>query len=207
MLAGPLKLNIRYPSAWLPCALNFNLRLGIIVITVQVREARPPYRRRPVHPDEPVTQPRMINGKDGMMQTIDSARKQKGFTLVELLVVMVIIGLLAALVAPRLFPKLGKGKQAAARAQIELLGQALDQYRLDVGYYPSTQEGLKALMTNPGVEKWEGPYLKKSVPLDPWGKEYIYQSPGTHGEYDLYSYGRDGKPGGDGEDRDVANWE
>jgi general secretion pathway protein G len=134
-------------------------------------------------------------------------RNQRGFTLVELLVVMVIIGLLAALVAPRLFPKLGKGKQAAAKAQIELLGQALDQYRLDVGAYPTTQEGLNALITNPGVEKWEGPYLKKNVPMDPWGKPYQYQSPGTHGEYDLSSYGRDDKPGGEGEDKDLVNWE
>jgi len=142
-----------------------------------------------------------------MKMRICSEKKRRGFTLVELLVVMVIIGLLAALVAPRLFPKLGKGKQAAAKAQIELLGQALDQYRLDVGFYPNTQEGLKALMTNPGVEKWEGPYLKKNLPLDPWGKEYLYQSPGTHGEFDLYSYGRDGKPGGEGEDGDIGNWE
>jgi general secretion pathway protein G len=141
-----------------------------------------------------------------MMRKIFFEDKRRGFTLVELLVVMVIIGLLAALVAPRLFPKLGKGKQAAAKAQIELLGQALDQYRLDAGSYPTTQEGLKALMTNPGVEKWEGPYLKKNLPLDPWGKEYLYQSPGTHGEYDLYSYGRDGKPGGEGEDGDIGNW-
>ena len=130
-----------------------------------------------------------------------------GFTLIELLVVMVIIGLLAALVAPRLFPKLGKGKQAAAKAQIELLGQALDQYKLDVGSYPSTTEGLNALMTNPGQEKWEGPYLKKNVPLDPWGNPYNYQCPGTHGEYDLYSLGRDNKSGGDGEDKDVLSWE
>ncbi len=132
---------------------------------------------------------------------------KKGFTLVELLVVMVIIGLLAALVGPRLFPKLGKGKQAAAKAQIELLGQALDQYRLDVGFYPSTEQGLNALITNPGVEKWEGPYLKKGLPVDPWGKHYVYQQPGSHGEYDLYSYGRDGSPGGEGEDKDVASWE
>ena len=132
---------------------------------------------------------------------------KKGFTLVELLVVMVIIGLLAALVAPRLFPKLGKGKQSAAKAQIELLGQALDQYRLDVGAYPSTQEGLQALMANPGVENWDGPYLKKNLPMDPWGKPYLYQNPGSHGEYDLSSYGRDGKVGGEGEDKDVDNWE
>ncbi len=132
---------------------------------------------------------------------------KKGITLVELLVVMVIIGLIAALVGPRLFPKLGKGKQAAAKAQIELLGQALDQYRLDTGSYPTTEQGLNALMTNPGVDKWEGPYLKKGLPVDPWGKPYIYQHPGSHGEYDLFSYGRDGKPGGEGEDKDVASWE
>ncbi|MFA5353947.1 MAG: type II secretion system major pseudopilin GspG [Thermodesulfovibrionales bacterium] len=134
-------------------------------------------------------------------------RDARGFTLVELLVVMVIIGLLAALVAPRLFPKLGKGKQAAAKAQIELLGQALDQFRLDVGRYPATQEGLNALSTNPGMENWEGPYLKKGLPADPWGKPYQYQSPGTHGEYDLFSYGRDGAPGGESEDKDIASWE
>jgi general secretion pathway protein G len=132
---------------------------------------------------------------------------KKGFTLVELLVVMVIIGLIAALVGPRLFPKLGKGKQAAAKAQIELLGQALDQYRLDTGSYPTTEQGLNALVTNPGVEKWEGPYLKKGLPVDPWGKPYVYQHPGSHGEYDLFSYGRDGKPGGESEDKDVTSWE
>src|SRR4030043_519218 len=130
-----------------------------------------------------------------------------GFTLIELMVVMVIIGLLAALVAPRIFPKLGKGKQSATKAQIELLSQALDQYRLDTGFYPSTQEGLTALMTNPGQENWDGPYLKKNVPMDPWGHPYTYHNPGTHGEYDLFSYGRDNKPGGEGEDKDVNNWE
>jgi len=131
---------------------------------------------------------------------------KKGFTLVELLVVMVIIGLIAALVGPRLFPKLGKGKQSAAKAQIELLGQALDHFHLDTGRYPTTQEGLNALMVNPGIDKWEGPYLKKDLPDDPWGRPYIYQCPGTHGEYDLFSYGRDGTPGGEGEDADVVSW-
>ena len=135
-------------------------------------------------------------------------RDKSGFTLVELLVVMAIIALLAALVGPKLFPKLGKGKQSAAKAQIELLGQALDQFRLDVGRYPTTQEGLNALMVNPGVDtSWEGPYLKKALPPDPWGKPYQYVCPGTHGEYDLFSYGRDGNPGGEGEDKDVASWE
>lgn len=132
---------------------------------------------------------------------------KKGFTLIELLVVMVIIGLLAALVGPRLFPQLGKGKQSAAKAQIELIGQSLDQFRLDTGRYPTTQEGLNALVTNPGVDKWDGPYLKKGLPNDPWSRPYQYLCPGSHGEYDLFSYGRDGVPGGEKEDKDVTNWE
>jgi general secretion pathway protein G len=132
---------------------------------------------------------------------------RRGFTLVELLVVMAIIAMLAALVGPKLFPKLGKGKQSAAKAQIELIGQALDQFRLDVGRYPTTQESLNALMTNPGADNWEGPYLKKALPADPWGKPYQYLCPGTHGEYDLLSYGRDGTAGGEGEDKDVTSWE
>ena len=138
----------------------------------------------------------------------DRVRDGRGFTLIELLVVMVIIGLLAALVGPKLFPRLGKGKQSAAKAQIELLGQALDQFRLDTGRYPTTSEGLEALLQDPGVEGWDGPYLRKSViPRDPWNRPYIYQSPGSHGEYDLYSYGRDGSPGGEGEDSDVTSWQ
>ncbi len=132
---------------------------------------------------------------------------EKGFTLIELLVVLVILGLLAALVGPQLFPKLGKGKQSAAKAQIELFGQALDQFRLDVGRYPTSQEGLAALVTNSGIDKWEGPYLKKGLPNDPWGRPYIYTCPGTHGEYDIVSYGRDGNHGGEGEDKDVVSWE
>ena len=135
-------------------------------------------------------------------------RGRQGFTLVELLVVMAIIALLAALVAPKVFPKLGQGKTSAAKAQIELFGQALDQYRLDTGRYPTTEQGLQSLITNPGDDKWQGPYLKKNlIPPDPWGKPYNYACPGNHGEYDLFSYGRDGTPGGDGEDKDVVNWE
>jgi general secretion pathway protein G len=133
--------------------------------------------------------------------------KEKGFTLIEILVVMVIITLLASLVAPRLFPKLGKGKQSAAKAQIELLEQGLDQFRLDTGRYPTTQEGLNVLVADQNIEKWEGPYLKKGLPNDPWNKPYQYQCPGTHGEYDLFSYGRDGAIGGEGEDKDVVSWE
>ena len=148
-----------------------------------------------------------MRGNADMLNRPIRARGKGGFTLVELLVVMAIIALLAALVGPKLFPKLGKGKQSAAKAQIELIGQALDQLRLDVGRYPTTQEGLSALMVNPGVDNWEGPYLKKALPPDPWGKPYQYACPGTHGEYDLFSYGRDGNPGGEGEDKDVTSWE
>ncbi len=135
-------------------------------------------------------------------------RNERGFTLIELLVVMVILGLLAALVGPKLFPKLGKGKQHAAKAQIELFGEALDQFRLDTGRYPTTSEGLDALIHNPGIEGWDGPYLRKNVvPKDPWGRPYQYQSPGTHGDYDLFSYGADGSPGGEGENKDITSWQ
>ncbi|MBI5075231.1 MAG: type II secretion system major pseudopilin GspG [Nitrospirae bacterium] len=134
-------------------------------------------------------------------------RNRRGFTLIELLVVMVILGMLAALVGPQIFGKVGKGKQSAARTQIEMLGQALDSYRLDVGRYPTTSEGLNALSANSGTQGWSGPYLKKAVPNDPWQKPYQYQSPGSHGDYDLYSYGADGAAGGEGENKDVNSWE
>jgi general secretion pathway protein G len=134
-------------------------------------------------------------------------KDNRGFTLVELLVVMVIIGLLATLVAPGLIKQLGKSQQAAAKTQIASLEQALDKFRLDVGRYPTTQEGLSTLVTNPGIDNWDGPYVKNSLLNDPWGRPYNYQFPGTHGEFDIFSYGRDGAPGGEKEDKDVANWE
>jgi general secretion pathway protein G len=134
-------------------------------------------------------------------------KNNRGFTLVELLIVMVIIGMLAALVFPRLIPKVGKGKQSAAKAQIELLGQALDQFRLDTGRYPNTSEGLTVLSANPGIPNWDGPYLKKAVPNDPWNRPYSYSSPGSHGDYDLLSYGADGAPGGEDENKDLVSWE
>jgi general secretion pathway protein G len=132
---------------------------------------------------------------------------QLGFTLIELLIVVIILGVLAALVGPRLFGRVGQSRQAAARVQIELLGAALDQFKLDVGRYPSSQEGLQALQQSPGnAPGWEGPYLKKDVPRDPWGNPYQYRSPGEHGEYDLSSLGSDGQQGGDGEAADVTSW-
>jgi general secretion pathway protein G len=128
--------------------------------------------------------------------------------LLELLVVMVIIGLLAAYVGPRYFAQVGKSEIKATRAQLDGLGKALDQYRLDTGHYPSSEQGLASLMERPANEpKWAGPYLTKAVPLDPWGNAYVFTTPGEHGEYDLLSYGKDGKPGGDGEAADIANWQ
>ena len=130
-----------------------------------------------------------------------------GFTLLELLVVIVIIGLLAGLVAPRYFDQVSKSNTKIAKAQIDSLEKALDEYRLDVGAYPTTEQGLEALNTRPqNLDKWAGPYLKKAVPLDPWGANYIYKSPGDHGDYDLISYGKDGQPGGSGEAADVTSW-
>ncbi len=130
---------------------------------------------------------------------------QRGFTLIELLVVVIILGLLAGLVGPRLFGRVGQSKQTAARAQIELLGGALDQYRLDIGSYPAA---LEALVTSPGTANWNGPYLKKGLPKDPWDNPYRYKCcPGDHGDYDLWSEGADKAPGGDGENADVTSWQ
>ena len=135
-----------------------------------------------------------------------SPKKALGFTLLELLVVVVIIGLLAGFVAPRYFGQVGKSELAVAKAQIDALEKALDQYRLDTGHYPSNELGLKALVDRPASEpKWAGPYLRKSVPNDPWGKPYVYKVPGEKGDFDLVSYGKDGQPGGSGEAADIAN--
>lgn len=131
----------------------------------------------------------------------------RGFTLLELLVVMVIIGLLAGYVGPKFFGQIGKSEVKATKAQIDALQKSLDQYRLDVGRYPSTEQGLAVLVTKPADEaKWAGPYLAKALPKDPWGNDYQYRSPGEHGEYDLLSFGRDGRPGGEGEDADLKSW-
>ena len=134
-------------------------------------------------------------------------RAIKGFTLLELLVVMVIIGLLAAYVGPKYFSQVGKSEVKMAQAQIDSLEKALHQYRLDVGQYPTTEQGLNALVTRPGNElKWQGPYLSKMPPPDPWGRPYQYKYPGDRSEFDLFSLGKDGQPGGTGDAADIANW-
>lgn len=140
-------------------------------------------------------------------QGAQSRRRGDGFTLLELLVVIVIIGLLAAYVGPKYFSQLGKSQVTIARAQIEAFEKSLDTYRLDVGRYPTSEEGLAALMTAPPAvaAKWNGPYLKKGIPQDPWGHPYQYRAPGTKAEYEVISTGRDGQPGGAGEDADVVS--
>jgi general secretion pathway protein G len=134
-------------------------------------------------------------------------RRGGGFTLLELLVVMVIIGLLVGYVGPKYFAQVGKSEIKAAKAQINAFEKALDQYRLDTGHYPTTEQGLNSIVTKPANEpKWQGPYLSKAVPADPWGNAYQYAQPGQHGEYDLWSFGKDGQPGGSGDAADVTNW-
>jgi general secretion pathway protein G len=136
------------------------------------------------------------------------ARHAGGFTLLELLVVMVIIGLLAGIVAPRYFAQVGKSEVKVVKAQVDGLDKALEQYRIDVGHLPTNEQGLAALQAQPtGEQNWAGPYLKKEVPIDPWGNPYNYAVPGAHNnDYDLWSWGRDGRQGGTGEDADIGNW-
>ena len=135
------------------------------------------------------------------------AKAVRGFTLLELLVVMVIIGLLAAYVGPKYFSQVGKSEIKMAQAQIDALEKALHQYRLDVGSYPATELGLTALVARPNNEpRWQGPYLSKLPPTDPWGRAYIYKYPGERAEFDLLSFGKDGQQGGEGEAADITNW-
>jgi general secretion pathway protein G len=131
----------------------------------------------------------------------------EGFSLMELLVVIIILGLLLGLVAPKFFGKVEKAQTKTAKAQIELLGSALDSFRLDNGRYPTTEEGLSVLREKPSeLENWDGPYLPKPVPKDPWDRPYVYKCPGDHGDYDLYSFGRDGAEGGEDADQDIVSW-
>jgi general secretion pathway protein G len=135
-------------------------------------------------------------------------RRSYGFTLLELLVVVVIIGMLVGYVGPRYFKQIDKSQVTVVRDQMHAFGQALDQYRLDTGHYPGPEGGLQALVVKAPTEaKWDGPYLKKGIPPDPWGNPYVYKQPGEHGEYDLISYGKDGVPGGTAENADLGNWE
>lgn len=139
-------------------------------------------------------------------------RRRHGFTLLELIIVIAIIAILAALVAPAIFQNVGDAKTSAAKSQIEMLSTALGSYRLDNDFYPTTDQGLTALRQMPTTgdtpRSWRGPYLTREVPVDPWGRPYVYMSPGkaNPGSFDLYSLGRDGKPGGDGEDVDITSW-
>ena len=140
---------------------------------------------------------------------MNKRRAQRGFTLLELLVVLVILGLLAAVAGPQVMKHVGGAKSSTAKLQIEEFGAALDMYKLEVGRYPNTQEGLQALSEAPsGATNWNGPYLKKkTVPKDPWGNDYHFESPGQHGAFDIFSYGADNREGGEGDDKDVVNWQ
>ncbi len=142
-------------------------------------------------------------------RNLSAQPRRRGFSLIELLVVLVILSLLGGIVGPRLLKHLGQAKSDTAALQIEDLGAALDVYMLEMGAYPTTEEGLAALVTAPpSTERWNGPYLRKpQVPKDPWGNDYQYRSPGEHGDYDLFSYGADNAPGGEKDARDISNWE
>ena len=141
------------------------------------------------------------------MEKMIVERRDRGFSLIELIVVLVILGLLATVVGPKVMNKLGKGKGEIAKVQIADLKSALDLFRFDVGRYPTSAEGLEALNTNPGVNNWDGPYLtKKTLPKDPWGREYQYRAPGEHDDVDIWSLGADGSEGGESENGDIVSW-
>ena len=196
-----------------PCAtttalvgfMSKRLLCGVRALTTRVAQELPsPRSARPARSSVLIPENRLLVRRGVRRGVLD----QRGFTLIELLVVIIVLGLLVGLVGPRLFGRVGQSKQAAARAQIELLGAALDQYRLDIGSYPNAGQGLDALNRNPNVNNWNGPYLKKAVPKDPWGNQYKYRCcPGQNGEYDLWSEGADGAPGGDGENADITSWD
>lgn len=147
--------------------------------------------------------------RHGKGDSKDRYRHQQGFTLIEIMVVIIIVGLLSALVAPKFFGKIDQAKIKTTKTQIELLGSALDSFRLDVGRYPTSDEGLLALREDPGeLKNWDGPYLPKAVPNDAWDNPFHYVSPGEHGKYDLFSYGSDGEEGGEGKmEKDIVSWE
>ncbi len=140
---------------------------------------------------------------------LDDRKSERGFSLIELIVVLVILGLLAAVVGPRVYDKLARGKQQIAKIQIKEFEGALQLFSFDIGRYPSSAEGLDALIRNPGnLEAWKGPYLSKTeLPRDPWGKPFVYRCPGQHGDFDLFSYGPDGVEGGEGENADITSWQ
>jgi general secretion pathway protein G len=145
----------------------------------------------------------------GFMQDVKRDRsRERGFSLIELIIVLVILGLLAGIVGPKVYQKLATGKEQIAKIQIKELESALQLFSFDVGRYPNSNEGLEGLLRNPGnLEAWRGPYLQKSeLPRDPWGKPYVYRCPGQHGDYDLFSFGPDGVEGGEGENADIVSW-
>ena len=150
---------------------------------------------------------RIVTGKK-YLRLMNKMSNSRGFTLTELLVVLVILGLLAALVGPNLYNRIKPAKQSVAAAQIEHFSTALDSFFVDMGRFPTSAEGLNALQQKPrNTKNWHGPYLKKMLPMDPWENPYLYRMPGQHGTYDIISYGADGKPGGKGEDSDIKSWE
>jgi general secretion pathway protein G len=148
-----------------------------------------------------------MNGRILKTATLENRpSSEAGFTLLELLVVVLIIGLLASYVGPKYFSQIGKSEVTTAKAQIEAYAKAVDNFRLDMGRFPTTEEGLAALMIRPAdSDKWSGPYLRKDVIPDPWGHPYVYRAPGTKSEFEILSYGRDGQPGGTGLDADISS--